>query len=62
MKESKRRGAKARQLVLKKDTIRVLNGQEAKALVGGARPAADQQSTCVCPPKTILCIPTTTRR
>jgi hypothetical protein len=37
MKDSKSPSAKARKLVLKKDTVRILSNRESKAVVGGAR-------------------------
>jgi hypothetical protein len=42
---------KARKLVLKKQTLRVLDGKEAKAVVGGMM--MHHQGTCTCKCKTI---------
>jgi hypothetical protein len=44
---------KVRKLVLKKNTLRVLDGKEAKAVVGGMRAATDRECTCTCKCKTI---------
>lgn len=43
---------KSRKLTLKKSTVRVLDGSEAKAVVGGMM--AHHQGSCTCKCKTIL--------
>ena len=45
---------KVRKLVLKKNTVRVLDGNEAKALIGGRMAQSDRECTCTCKCKTIL--------
>lgn len=47
-------GAKLKKLVLKKDTLRVLDSKEARRVVGGMMAATDRECSCTCKCKTIL--------
>jgi hypothetical protein len=53
MEDSKSiQNGKMRKLVLKKNTVRVLDGKEAKAVVGGMM--VNHEGSCTCKCKTIL--------